>query len=278
MAHAVLTVITDEFTWKLGKALKQIARFPEVRHVDLRNVDHKNVINLTPGDVQRVKDLLHQFGDLKIMCIGSPAGKRRVPATDAERAEAFGALDRALAVARQFDAPYVRVFAFKREPDVPGNYQASVALFKEFAAKAVAAGVNLAVENEGGFWGALPAEMDQFLRDVGSPRAWNLLDPGNHLNQNQYLLEEKDVALLSPKTKYIHVKDARRGRRGYVVVGTGDIPYVSIFRQLREAGVEPVICLETHLGGLFRGRTSARCLTNLIQLIKQGGYDLASEP
>ncbi len=85
---------------------------------------------------------------------------------------------------------------------------------------------------------------------------------------------EKDVALLSPKTKYIHVKDARRGRRGYVVVGTGDIQYVSIFRELREAGVEPVIYLETHLGGLFRGRTSARCLANLIASIRASGYEI----
>jgi sugar phosphate isomerase/epimerase len=176
-------------------------------------------------------------------------------------------------MAHQFEAPFVRVFAFRREPEAKGNYEAAVTLFKEFAVKAVAAGVNLAVENEGGYWGALPAEMDQFLRDVGSPRAWNLLDPGNHLNQNQCLLEEKDVALLAPRTRYIHVKDARRGRRGYVVVGTGDIPYVSIFRQLREAGVIPVICLETHLGGLFRGRTSARCLTNLINSIRASGYD-----
>ncbi len=273
MVKVILSVLTDEFSWKLAKALPQITRFPEVRHVDLRNVDRKNVINFSPGDVQRVKGLLHQFGDLKVACIGSPAGKQRIPATDAERAEALGALEKAIAIARQFDAPFVRVFAFKREPEIKGNYEGAVTLFKEFAAKAAAAGVDLAVENEGGYWGALPAEMDQFLRDVGSPRAWNLLDPGNHLNQNQYLLEEKDVALLAPRTKYIHVKDARRGRRGYAVVGAGDIPYASIFQQLREAGVEPMICLETHLGGLFRGRTSARCLTNLIGAIRTSGYN-----
>lgn len=275
MVYVILTVLTDEFSWKLAKALPQIARFPEVRHVDLRNVNHKNVINFTSGDVQRVKALLHQFGDLKVACIGSPCGKRRVPSTDADRAIALGEVDRAITMAHQFEAPFIRVFAFRREPEVKGNYEAAISLFKEFATKAVAAGVNLAVENEGGYWGALPAEMDQFLRDVGSPRAWNLLDPGNHLNQNQYLLEEKDVALLASRTKYIHVKDARRGRRGYVVVGAGDIPYASIFRQLREAGVEPVICLETHLGGLFRGRTSARCLTNLIGSIRTSGYDFS---
>ncbi len=274
MPRVLLTVLTDEFSWKLAKALPQITRFPDVRHVDLRNVDHKNVINFSSGDVQRVKGLLHQFGNLKVACIGSPCGKRRVPSTDADRAITLGEVDRAITMAHQFEAPFVRVFAFRREPEVQGNYDAAVALFKEFAAKAAAAGVDLAVENEGGFWGAIPPEMDQFLLDVGSPRAWNLLDPGNHLNQNQHLLEEKDVALLASRTNYIHVKDARRGRRGYVVVGTGDIPYVSIFRQLLEAGVEPVICLETHLGGLFRGRTSARCLTNLIQLIKQSGFDL----
>ncbi len=273
MTRVILTVLTDEFSWKLAKAIPQIIRFPEVRHVDLRNVDHKNVINFTPGDVQRVKDLLAQFGNLKVACIGSPAGKRRIPVTGAERVEVLGTLDRAIEMARQFDAPFIRVFGFRREPDVKGNYEAAVALFKEFAEKAVTAGVDLAVENEGGYWGAVPDEMDQFLRDVGSLRAWNLLDPGNHLNQNQHLLEEKDVALLAPRTKYIHVKDARRGQRGYVVVGTGDIPYVSIFRQLREARVEPVICLETHLGGLFRGRTSARCLTNLIGSIRASGYN-----
>jgi sugar phosphate isomerase/epimerase len=134
--------------------------------------------------------------------------------------------------------------------------------------------VDLAVENEGAYWGALPGEMDQFLRDVGSPRAWNLLDPGNHLNQNQYLLEEKDVALLAPRTKYVHVKDARRGRRGYVIVGAGDIPYAVIFRQLRAAGVEPVVCLETHIAGLFRGHTSSWCLANLIESIQASGYEI----
>ncbi len=81
------------------------------------------------------------------------------------------------------------------------------------------------------------------------------------------------MALLASRTKYVHVKDARRGRRGYVVVGAGDIPYAAIFRQLREAGVAPVICLKTHLGGLFRGRTSARCLANLIGFIRASGYD-----
>jgi sugar phosphate isomerase/epimerase len=144
-----------------------------------------------------------------------------------------------------------------------------------FAAKASQAGVDLVVENEGGYWGELPAEMDQLLQAVHSPRVSNLLDPGNHLNQNQHLLTAADVQLLAPRTRFAHIKDARRGRRGYVVVGTGDVPYARIFTTLAASGVEPFVSLETHMGGLFRGRTSARCMGNLIRLLRESGYDLA---
>ncbi|HMF30045.1 MAG TPA: sugar phosphate isomerase/epimerase family protein [Candidatus Lokiarchaeia archaeon] len=273
MASAILTTLSDEFSLSLSKALKQLQRFPQVRHVDLRGVLHKNVINLAPNDVLKVKTLLQEHGNVAVECIGSPVGKRKVPTTEEERADAFSQLQRALQVGQQLGAPFLRVFAFHRDPTNPSNYEQAVALVQEFGRMAEKAGIDLALENEGGYWGELPAEMDQLLRDVDSPRVWNLLDPGNHLQQKKHVLTEEDVALLAPRTKYLHVKDVNQRSRKYVVVGTGDVHYSQIFQQLYDAGVEPVICLETHMGGLFRGRTSAKCMSNLVQLVKNAGYE-----
>ena len=79
-----------------------------VRHIELRGVEGKGVLDLTADEVASFRGQL-QEADIGVSSIGSPIGKVQIRA-DLE--EHFARFEIALQRAREFAAPYVRVFSF----------------------------------------------------------------------------------------------------------------------------------------------------------------------
>ncbi len=89
------------------------------------------------------------------------------------------------------------------------------------------------------------------LRRIGSPWVKFNYDFGNLMSHfGEDLRPEDDIWQVAPETAHLHVKDSRRVEDGWVFpeVGTGDIDFGRVFRELDSRGLRPPLCLEVPVG------------------------------
>ncbi|UUZ96751.1 hypothetical protein LJK87_22270 [Paenibacillus sp. P25] len=102
-----LTGFADEISPDLEVQLDVLAS-EGISHLELRGVWGKNVLDLTDEEVGRVKARLSERG-FKVSSIGSPIGKIKITDPFEPHIERFR---RAVYVAREMEAPYIRIFSF----------------------------------------------------------------------------------------------------------------------------------------------------------------------
>jgi sugar phosphate isomerase/epimerase len=266
-----LTAFADEISPELNEQLDTLAQ-ESIRYLELRSVWNTNVLDLTDGELERVRSATAQRG-IGISSIGSPIGK--VPITDAF-APHMERFRRALYVAGVMEAPYVRIFSFF----IPKGWDASdyrdevLERMGALAGEAERSGITLLHENEKGIYGDIPSRCVGILANVDSPALRAAWDAANFVQCGVRRPYTEGYESLRPYVEYVHVKDAL-GESGRVVpAGEGDGEIPETISALNASGFDGFFSLEPHLAsaGTYSGfsgpdlfRKAAGAFKNLLR-------------
>src|SRR5436305_8334779 len=102
-----LSAFADEISPDPQEQLDVLARC-RVRHIELRSILKTNVLDLTDLQVSELKSLLDRHG-FSLSAIGSPVGKIKIDQPFAPHLER---LQRAIALAKVFGTPNIRIFSY----------------------------------------------------------------------------------------------------------------------------------------------------------------------
>ncbi|CAN5132400.1 sugar phosphate isomerase/epimerase [soil metagenome] len=238
-----MTGFADEISPELDEQLNTLAE-ESISYMELRSVWNTNVLDLTDGELDRVKSAAALRG-IGMSSIGSPIGK--VPVTDpfGPHLERFR---RALYAADVLEAPYVRVFSFFiPEGQDPDQYREEVLdRMGILAGEAEDSGVTLLHENEKEIYGDVPSRCVDILAGVGSPALRAAWDAANFVQCGISPFKE-GYASLRPYIEYVHVKDALSGSNRVVPAGEGDGQLPETLSALRASDFDGFFSLEPHL-------------------------------
>jgi len=247
-----LTGFADEISPELDQQIDTLV-LESILHMELRSVWDTNVLDLTDGELEKIRSALRERG-VGISSIGSPIGKVRI--TDPFGSH-LGRFRRALRVADFMQAPFVRVFSFFiPEREEPGLYRDEVLERMDVLAdEAMRLGVTLLHENEKGIYGDVPGRCFDILSSVGSPALRAAWDPANFVQCGVHRPFTQGYEQLRPYVEYVHVKDAVAGSGHVVPSGEGDGQIPETLSALRDSGFDGFFSLEPHLAssGTYSG-------------------------
>lgn len=265
-----LTGFADEISPELDVQLDTLAA-EEMRYLELRGVWGKNVLRLSDEQVARVQAELGARG-VGVSSIGSPIGKIGIADDFAPHLDDFR---RALHVAHELNAPYIRIFSFfMPEGDDPATHRGVVLdRLGQIVRAAEGAGLTLVHENEKDIYGDIPARCFDLLSSINSPLLRAAWDPANFV-QCGVRPHTEGYELLRPYIDYVHVKDSILATRQVVPAGQGEGEVRETLAALRASGFDGFFSLEPHLasGGKFSGfsgpdlfRTATQAFKGLLQ-------------
>ena len=279
-----LGIITDEVSPDLERALRfMVSR--SVPYGELRTLWQKNIMTLTPEELERARQLLRKHG-VKVSAIDSPLFKYDLPEMPAplppQKRDLFGAdytdkdtddlLQRSFNLARFFGTSKIRVFSYFRVDQPEHAYPLIRERLAKAAVSAARQGLILLVENEPVCNIATSRELGRLVRDINSSHLRANWDPANArvLGEIPYPDGYREVRGLFA---HMHIKDLRMDpQTGQVIwarVGEGLMDYRSLLKALREDGYDGVISLETHYrrpdGNTME--SSRECLEGLKKII-----------
>jgi sugar phosphate isomerase/epimerase len=239
-----LSGFADEIGHDLETQLDVLER-AGISHLDLRSVEDTNVLDFSPGQVERVRRALDER-DIGVTSIGSPIGKIDVTDDFEPHVERF---ETAIERAEQFDAEYVRLFSYYiPDGDDPADHREEV--LRRMVAKterAARAGVTLVHENEKDIYGDTPERCRDLLTTVDSPHLRAAFDPANFLEIGVDPFPDALLQLVE-YVEQLHVKDAAKGERAEIrPAGEGDGDFPAILDMLADRGFEGPASLEPHL-------------------------------
>ncbi len=261
-----LTGFADEIAPELTVQLDTLAA-EGMQFLELRAVWGTNVLRLSDAEVGRVKGELAARG-VGVSSIGSPIGKIGVADDFAPHLDDFR---RALHVAHELGAPYVRIFSFFIPAgDDPATHRGAVLdRLGQLVTVAARSGVTLLHENEKGIYGDVPARCLDILASIDSPLLRAAWDPANFVQCGVRPFEEGYEAL-RPYIAYVHVKDAVLGSGQVLPAGQGDGDWRRTLAALHTSGFDGFFSLEPHLasGGTFSGFSGPDLFRTAVQAFK----------
>jgi sugar phosphate isomerase/epimerase len=277
-----LAVIGDE----IGPSLEEMISFcgeNDVRRLDMRTVNGKNLLGMALDEVRDIKHGLKQAGIdiptfvspiLKWPAPGkSPAGGKVDFAFDPRDCPASDPLAHAFAVASILGAGRMRIFSYLRYPgyrpaDLGPEIDRLLALTERH-------GVILEMENEPVCNVGSIAELAAFFTvRPASPWLRPLIDISNSWSIGAPPIDG-DIAVLAPATDQIHLKDRDAATRRTVPLGDGDVPWIKELTRLL-GGVkasEVLASIETHCPHDAR-RATAKSVAALRRIADELGIEL----
>jgi sugar phosphate isomerase/epimerase len=235
-----LTGFADEISPDLDVQLDTLQSLG-IRHLEFRGVWDKNVLDLTPDELDTVRAKLHQRG-FRVSAIGSPIGKVSI---DADFGQYKPRIQQAIDTALEMETPYVRVFSFyvndldRDRDEVMRRMQAMVDM-------AAVAGVTLLHENEKGIYGELPERCLDLHQTIKGNRLRATFDPANFVLAGVRPFADA-YPLLQPYIDYLHIKDAIMSEGRVVPAGEGNGQIRELMAALRATGYGGFLSLEPHL-------------------------------
>lgn len=202
MKDIMIYAFADEASGNVDEQIKAMTR-NKLNGLEIRNVDGKNVSDITVDKAKEVKDKLDAAG-LITWSIGSPIGKIHIENDD------FNAhiekLKNTLEVANVLGTKNIRMFSFYLPHDKEASlYKNEVidrlGMMCDLAKKS---GVVLCHENEKGIFGESAVhclELHKALKELKG-----IFDPANYVQSDVDTLEA--WALLKDYIYYMHIKDA----------------------------------------------------------------------
>jgi sugar phosphate isomerase/epimerase len=204
-----------------------------IRYVEFRSAWGVNVLDLSDDQLATLKTLMTQHG-IAMSAVGSPIGKVGIHDDFDEHLARF---DRALRVAEECAAPYIRIFSFwMPDGDDPGKHRDEVLRrMSALAARAEGHDVILAHENERKIYGDVPSRCLDLVESVGSDKLRLVWDPANFVLCDVAPFTDGFTSL-RPYIEYLQIKDALRAEGRVVPAGEGDGQIPETIRALRDDG------------------------------------------
>ena len=269
-----LSVLTDEISQDLGHACEIAAREFGLGYVELRSAHDKNIMSWDANDIGAARRILARF-NLRVSELASPIfkvdwpGAPRSPespsgpqfAAQFTYAQQDELLERAIALARTFGTPYVRIFDFWRLADQTPYRDAIDDRLRRAAAAVGKQGVTLNVENEAACNTATGAEAGRLLAAVREPFLKLNWDPGNARARGETPYPDGYAKLPPDRIAHVHCKDAvvkADGTTAWAAMGTGVIDWAGQLRALKRDGYRGALSLETHWRGAGTAEESTR--------------------
>jgi sugar phosphate isomerase/epimerase len=277
-----LAVITDEISDDLEQAIL-VMQAHSVQGAELRGLWGKNISELDPDTRHRTARLL-KMNDMRICSIASPVYKTDLFEAEAGPAgamhyaetvplhEQIRLLQQCLETANFFECPLLRIFAFWRRAQwTPEVQDKIVAALEETLPYAEKAGVTIGLENEHACMVGTGLETRTILDRIPSPYLKVIYDPGNAFALGEEV--QAGYPAVRDRMVHLHIKDGVREGDSvkWVVVGEGEIDYLTLFELLKRDGYTGYVSLETHakVPGMSQAEVSARCLPALRKLINE---------
>lgn len=285
-----LSVITDEITQDLGRALEMASLEFGLAWIELRTLWNKNILRLDAAELAEVRRLLQHY-HLQVTNIASPlfkvdwpgaplsqfSPKGRPQATsDFTFEEQEEVLEHSLELAAMFNTNLVRCFDFWRLPDPAPYRQAMDAKLFEAAEKAGKKGVTLVLENEHECNTATSAEILRTLAAVNSPHFQLNWDPGNAAKLGDAAFPEGYQRIPKNRIAHVHCKNAERNPSGsgyrWAPVGKGLVDWPAQFRALHNDNYHAAVSLETHWRGAGTAEEASReCWAQMRAALQSAG-------
>lgn len=269
-----LSVITDEITQDLGRALEVASKEFGLGYVELRTLWKKNIINLDEKETAEVKRLLQKF-DLQVTDIASPLFKTDWPGAPkssySPKTPQFGAdysfdqqsevLERSIAIAKALGTERVRCFDFWRLEDPKPYREAMDDHLRKTAEQIAPKKITLLLENEFACNTATGSESVRTLKAVQPPNFKLNWDPGNAAYRGETAFPDGFANIPKDRIGHMHLKDVARKADGtyeWAAMGRGIIDYVGQFKAMVQAGYAGTMSLETHWRGAGSEEESSR--------------------
>lgn len=262
----ILTGFADEISPELDQQLDTLAA-EEMKFLELRGAWGTNVLKLSDEQVARVKADLAARG-IGVSSIGSPIGKIGIADDFAPHLDAFR---RALHVAHELDAPFIRIFSFFIPAgDDPASHRGAVLdRMGQLVRAAEGSGITLVHENEKEIYGDIPSRCLDLLAAIDSPILRAAWDPANFV-QCGVRPHQEGYESLRPYIAYVHIKDSTLGSGQVVLAGQGDGELRTTIAALRDSGFDGFFSLEPHLAsaGKFSGFSGPDLFRTAVQAFK----------
>jgi len=255
-----IAAITDEFSPTLSEALPFIQEIG-MTGVELRVVDGKNILDLSPHELQRTRDALLAAG-LAVVSIASPLLKCVLPdsppldsrfehdvfASKHTFADQPRLTEHALQVAKFFNAPILRVFSYWRTIKPAACEEGIVQALTALASLAEREAITIGLENEHACNIATAAESARLLRLIDHAHLKLVWDPANALLAGEDPFPRGYSELPKNRIVHVHAKDCHMqdGKPIWGPLGTRDILWKEQIRALIDDDYRGYLSLETH--------------------------------
>lgn len=246
-----LAAFADEISPDLDEQIR-VCLENGVRHIELRGVNHKNVLDFDRPMRQEIKSKVDSAG-MRIAVIGSPIGKVKINEPWSQHFDRFKI---AVELAEFFGAPMIRIFSY-----YPPDKDDEIRRYRDEVLRRMAAKVDyvkhmnvvIVHENERDIYGEKGPECLDIVVATSSPKLRNVFDFANYVVCGE---SAPDCwRLLKPYTTHIHVKDAIARDGKVVPAGQGDGHVGEILADAYKSGYRGLLSLEPHLSaaGQFSG-------------------------
>lgn len=242
LEKSIITGFADEIDSMLDKQLEVIGRLG-VSYIEMRGVDGKGLVNCSMEEVREIKKRLENQG-VRLSSVGSPIGKIGIQDEFAPHMEL---LKHTVEIAKELDAPYIRMFSFYiPEGEKPETYREQVMeRLGKMADYAASQNITLLHENEKGIYGDNGSRCREIMEAFYGEHFKAVFDFANFVQCRQNTLEAYEM--LKDYIEYIHVKDAVWEDGRVVPAGYGDGHVKEILGLLDAKGYTGFLSLEPHL-------------------------------
>lgn len=262
-----ICIVTDEISADPETAI-ELAKDWGIEAVELRGFGTNRVPDFSPFQKARLGELLRAY-DVTLTaispglfkCVYRPERARFPLRTFDEALYASWAaqqetcrqhlevlMPRSIAYAREMGVSRIITFGFDRDGAPPGPApEGVIRLLREAAEMVGAAGMELLIEVEAGFWADTGARTAAIVEAVDHPALGINWDPGNAYEAGDRPFPDGYEAV-RPYLRHIHFKDICRLEDGsYRYTIHGDIDWEAQIAALRADGYRGYISVETHM-------------------------------
>lgn len=232
-----LSAFSDEAGNSLEQQIAALQR-NNIPYMEIRNIDGKNIKDLSLQEAQAIKDRLDEEG-LKVWSVGSPLGKVDITV---DMDEYMKTVCHIFELAKILGADKIRMFSFFNSYDQKDKV---IHNLKLMVAKANEYGIKLCHENEKEIYGDTAARVKEILDNV--PGLYCVYDPANFLQVGEKA--DTTLPLFADRTEYFHIKDVIMETEELVPAGEGDGHIPELIASIQD---DKVLSLEPHLA-VFEG-------------------------
>lgn len=258
-----IAAITDEFSPDLSVALEPMAAIG-MNGAELRVVFGKNIMNLTPEELDLAKALIDAKG-MEVVAIASPLLKCVLPGggeVDSRfQHDIFASkhtfedqprlTDHAFVVAKKMGARVIRVFSYWRTVDPEKCFDGIVKALSNLAEAAAKEDLIIGLENEHACNIGTAAETARILDVVKHPNLKLVWDPANALVGGETPFPYGYGLLPKDRIVHVHAKDCHM--EGHTPIwgplGTRSVDWKGQIAALLADGYSGYLSLETHWPG-----------------------------